>query len=120
MKKIEKKRKKDENFQLKNKKNENVKKIEISKFAQKFYVVKISKTIVFLIKKHVKVLLNSEIKICIMTFEILNRCDLVIKKDSKFHVINTIENKAFFEKMCENAKIYFEKINDYRANFRFC
>ena len=45
-----------------------------------------------------------------MTLEILNRCDLAMKSDSKFHVISVTENKAFFEKMCENAKICFEKI----------
>ena len=86
------------------------KKIEISEFAQKFYAIEISKTIVFLAKKHVKVLLNSEIEICIMTFEILNRCNFVIKSDSKLHVISVTKNKAFFEKMCENAKVCFEEI----------
>ena len=45
-----------------------------------------------------------------MTSKILNRCDFSIKSDSKFPVINIIENKAFFKKMCENFKIYFEKI----------
>ena len=86
------------------------KKIEISKFAQRFYVVEISKTIVSLAEKNVKVLLNSEIEICIMTLEILNRCDFAMKSDSKFHVISVTENKAFFEKMCENAKICLERI----------
>ena len=45
-----------------------------------------------------------------MTFEILNRCNLAMKSDSKFHVISVTKNKTFFEKMCENAKICFERI----------
>ena len=45
-----------------------------------------------------------------MTLEILNRCDLAMKSDSKFHVISVTENKAFFERMCENAKICLEEI----------
>ena len=95
---------------LKMKKMKMSKKIEISKFAQRFYAVEISKTIVSLAEKNVKVLLNSEIEICIMTLEILNRCDLAMKSDSKFHVINVTENKVFFEKMCENAKVCLEEI----------
>ena len=50
-------------------------------------------------------MLNSEAEICMMTFEILNRCDFFMQNDSKFHVINVIDDKFFFEKMCENAKI---------------
>ena len=45
-----------------------------------------------------------------ITFKILNRCNFAIKNDLKFHVINVIENKAFFEKMCENAKVCLKKI----------
>ena len=86
------------------------KKIEISKFVQRFYAVETSKSIAFLTEKYVKVLLNSEIEICMMSLEILNRYDFAIKSNSKFHVINVTENKAFFEKMCENVKICFEKI----------
>ena len=95
---------------LKMKKMKMSKKIEISKFVQRFYAVEISKTIVSLAEKNVKVLLNSEIEICMMTFEILNRCDFAMKSDSKFHVISVTENKAFFERMCENAKICLEEI----------
>ena len=47
---------------LKMKKMKMSEKIEISKFVQKFYVVETSKTIVFLIGKNVKILLNSEIE----------------------------------------------------------
>ena len=86
------------------------KKIEIFEFVQRFYAVEISKTIVFLAEKHVKVLLNSEIEICMITLEILNRCDFAMRNDSKFHVISVTKNKVFFEKMCENAKICLEKI----------
>ena len=95
---------------LKMKKMKMSKKIEISKFAQRFYAVEISKTIVSLTEKNVKILLNNEIEICIITLEILNRCDFAIKSDSKFHVISVTKNKIFFEKMCENAKVCFEKI----------
>ena len=95
---------------LKMKKMKMSEKIEISKFVQKFYAVETSKTIVFLIEKYVKVLLNSEIEICIMTLEILNRCDFAMRSDSKFHVVSVTKNKVFFERMCENAKICLEKI----------
>ena len=44
-----------------------------------------------------------------MTLEILNRCDFAMKSDSKFHVISVIEDKAFFEKVCENAKVCLEE-----------
>ena len=107
---LQKNKKNDENFQFKNERNENVKKIEISKFAQRFYAIEILKTIVSLVEKHVKVLLNSEIEICMMTFEILNRFNCSIKSDSKFHVINVIETKIFFEKMYKNAKICLDEI----------
>ena len=109
-KRIEKEEKTMKISNLKMKKMKMSKKIEISKFVQRFYAVEISKTIVSLAEKHVKILLNSEIEICMMTFEILNRCDFVMKSDSKFHVISVTKNKVFFEKMCENAKICFEKI----------
>ena len=45
-----------------------------------------------------------------MSLEILNRCDFAIKSDLKFYVINVTKNKAFFEKVCENAKVCFEEI----------
>ena len=66
------KKEKKENLEFKDKKMKMSKKIEISKFIQRFYVVEISKTIVSLAKKHVKVLLNNKIEIFIITFEILN------------------------------------------------
>ena len=109
-KRIEKKEKAMKVSNLKMRKIKMLKKIEISKFAQRFYAVEISKTIVFLTEKHVKILLNSEIEICIMTFEILNRCDFAMKSDSKLYVISVTKNKAFFERMCENAKVCLEKI----------
>ena len=86
------------------------KKIEILKFVHRFCVVEISKTIVFLIEQSIKTLLNSVVKICIMTFEILNRCNFFMQNNSKFHVINIIDDKIFFEKMCKNAKINLKNI----------
>ena len=86
------------------------KKIDISKLVHRFYVVEISKTIVFLIEQSIKILLNSDVKICIMTFETLNRSNFFIRDDSKFHVIRVIYDKVFFEKMCENAKINLKNI----------
>ena len=55
-------------------------------------------------------LLNSDVEIYIMTFEIVNRCDFFIQNDSKFHVINVMDDKFFFEKMCKNAKINLKDI----------
>ena len=86
-KKIEKEKKTMKISNLKMRKMKMSEKIKISEFAQRFYAVEISKTIVSLAEKNVKVLLNSEIEICMMTFEILNRCDLAMKSDSKLHVV---------------------------------
>ena len=55
-------------------------------------------------------MLNSETKICIMTFEILKKCNFFMQNNSKFHVINVIDDKTFFEKICENAKINLKNI----------
>ena len=77
-KKIEKKEKAMKISNLKMREIKMSEKIEISDFAQRFYAVETSKTIVSLAEKHVKVLLNSEIEICIMTFEILNRCNFAM------------------------------------------
>ena len=60
---------------LKMKKMKMSKKIEISEFVQRFYAVEISKTIVSLTEKHVKVLLNNEIEICFF-FSSLSVCNL--------------------------------------------
>ena len=49
--------------------------MNILKFVHRFYTIEISKTIVFLTEQSRKFLLNSEIEIFIMTFEILNRCN---------------------------------------------
>ena len=104
------KKKSDENLEFKDEQDEDVRKDRDFKIRWKFYVIEISKTIVSLTEKHVKVLLNSEIEICIMTLEILNRCDFAMKIDSKFDVINVTKNNFFLEKMCENAKVCLEKI----------
>ena len=48
------------------------KEINILKFVHRFYVVEISKATVFLIEQSIKTLLNSDVEICIMFFEILN------------------------------------------------
>ena len=53
---------------------------------------------------------NSDVEICIMTFETLNRCDFSMRNDSKYHVISVIDDKIFFERMCENAKINLRNI----------
>ena len=45
-----------------------------------------------------------------MIFKNLNRCDFFIRNDSKFYIINVIDDKIFFEKMCENAKINLKNI----------
>ena len=87
------------------------KKIEISEFAQRFYAVEISKTIVFLAEKHVKVLLNSEIEICIITLEILNRCDFVIKSDSSFTSLVLSKIKLFLKKGVKTQKSFSKKLS---------
>ena len=55
-------------------------------------------------------MLYSDIEICIMTFEISNRCDFSMRNDSKFHVLNVIDDKVFFERLCENAKVNLRNI----------
>ena len=80
------------------------------KFAHRFYIVETSKAIVSLTKQSIKTLLNSDVEICIMTFEILNRCDISMRNHSKFHVISVIDSKVFFEKMCENSKVNLKDI----------
>ena len=80
------------------------------KFDHRICAGEISKAIVFLIEQSIKTLLNNDVKICMMTFEILNRCDFSMRNDSKFHVINVIDDKIFFEKMCENAEINLRNI----------
>ena len=80
-------------------------KIDISEFVYRFYVIEISKGIVSLIEQLIKSLLNNDVEICILIFEILNRCNFFIESDSKFHVINVIDDRNFFEKMCKNAKV---------------
>ena len=100
----------DENFFLENEKIKNFRKIDISEFVHRFYTVEISKAIVSLIEQSIKTLLNSDVKICMMIFEILNRCNRSMRNNSKLHVINVIDDKVFFEKMCENAKINLKNI----------
>ena len=86
------------------------KKIDIVKFVHCFYIVEISKTIVFLAKQLIKFLLNNNVEICIITFKTSNQCDFFMRNDLKFHVINVIDDKFFFEKMCKNAKINLKNI----------
>ena len=45
-----------------------------------------------------------------MIFKILNRCDFFIRNNSKFHVINVMNDKFFFAKLCENAEINLKNI----------
>ena len=45
-----------------------------------------------------------------MIFKILNGCDFFIRNNSKFHVINVIDDKFFFAKLCENAEINLKNI----------
>ena len=85
-------------------------KIDILKFVYWFYAVEISKIIVSLIEQSIKILLNSDVEICIIIFEILNPCDFLMQNNSKFHVISVIDDKFFFEKMWENAKVNLKNI----------
>ena len=55
-------------------------------------------------------MLNNNVEICIMIFETLNRCDFFMRNNLKVHIINVINDKIFFEKMCENAKINLKNI----------
>ena len=86
------------------------KKTDTLEFVHRFYAVEISKTIVVLTEQSIKFLMNSEAEICIITFETLNRCDFSMRNNSKFHVINVIDDKIFFEKMSENAKINLKNL----------
>ena len=55
-------------------------------------------------------MLNSDVKICIITFEILIRCDFLYEMIRNFMLSTSSTIKFFFEKMCKNARINLKNI----------